>query len=166
MIRRNLVLIMLVVLMSWGLVGCGSDLTEPQEVTVQFVNAFFAKSDNGKPTLEERYKTINSVVSITEKGTAIPEQRSDLMRILREADKKGLTGVYFIAENPAEPQSKSFSSQLVKLPKSSFPGAKGENNSVTLEVTLQLKNGDWKIADLREHKSSEKVEWQEVKPFD
>lgn len=156
-----------IALLSIGLSGCGPDLTEPQEVTVEVVEALFAKSEDGEPTVEERYETL--IANMSGKD----DNKKNSMESLRETGKNGMTGVYFIAENPSEPQTESFSSQLVKIPRSSFTEAfrkklGDKEDSLTLVVTLQIKDGDWKVADMNEQREEpkKKVDWIELKPYD
>ena len=102
---KRVVLFFSFALLLIGLSGCGFGSNDPQEVTVEFINAFFAQSKDGKPTAEERYEKLLSIVDDKE-NKVLPGTKVKIMDQLKKAEKEGMTGVYFIAENPAEPQNR------------------------------------------------------------
>lgn len=158
-----------------GLPGCSFDSEGPEDVTIKFINALFVRSKDGKPTAEERFEAILSVFdeSVTDElkeSLDFHEEKDEMLEFLEEVGKKGITGVYFIAENPDEPQTESYSNLWVKIPASSLPEADKRNGeeSAILNIILQRRGEEWKVVDIHDDTESlneKKIDWIEVKPY-
>ena len=160
--RTFFLLIMLLI----GLFGCtDAELTEPQVVVTEVIDAFYAKAPKNRSlSVKERYERIAAHMDVE-------EQKEGVINYLKESEQEGMTGVYYVAENPSEPQTESTSFQLVKLMKSSFPRSAenefGEAESIILGVSLQRIDGEWKIHQMDQSEEPEKkIEWIKVKPYE
>lgn len=160
--RTFFLLIMLLI----GLFGCtDAELTEPQVVVTEVIDAFYAKAPKNRSlSVKERYERIAAHMDVE-------EQKEGVINYLKESEQEGMTGVYYVAENPSEPQTESTSFQLVKLIKSSFPRSAenefGEAESIILGVSLQRIDGEWKIHQMDQSEEPEKkIEWIKVKPYE
>jgi hypothetical protein len=143
--------------------GCNAELSEPQVVVTKVVDAFYAQPpQKDGMSVEARYNIIASYMDVE-------EQKEGVMNYLKESEKSGMTGAYYIADNPAESQTATSNFQLVKLMKSSFSRSAesefGEAEYVILGVTLQKVDGEWKILEMDQiEEPKEKISWIKVKP--
>jgi uncharacterized UPF0160 family protein len=155
--------------------GCFGGLDDAQKASATYINAFFAKSE--KPTAEERYQKIVSVVSANyDNSPADPENTSEALNFIQKQMFNGISTPYFIADNPKQPQSDTRRVVIVRFPKGTFTedvfsGGSDEDSYVNFVIN---KEGDeWKIIDMddlnsedREAMKREKIEWNEVEPTD
>ncbi len=163
---RGIFYILILLFSFFFLSGCDhTELSEPQVAVIKVVDAFYAqppKKDG--PDVEERYKIIASYMDVE-------EQKEGVMNYLKESEKSGMTGAYYIAENPEKSQTATSNFQLVKLMKSSFSrSAESEfldQDYVVLGVSLQKVDGEWKILEMDQiEEPKEEISWIKVKPYD
>lgn len=158
--------------------GCFGGLDGAQETSVTFLNSYFAKST--EPTAEERYKKMSSLVSNKFEDSLLqPKYKANLIKIIQKFRLKGVSKPYFIADNPADPQTETRRSIIIRFPKGTFAeaneviGITGKNDKADAEeyaiLTLNKEADSWKIIDLENLDKKiqvNKIEWKEVEPTD
>ncbi|WP_028777765.1 hypothetical protein [Shimazuella kribbensis] len=156
--------------------GCFGGLNDAQKTSATYFNTLFAKSE--KPSAEERYQKLISVVSSTvEGGPATPENKDEIMENILKMMVNGITKTYYIADNPKEPQSDTRRSVIVRFPKGTFNeannalgGDSGQEEDAYITIILNKEGEEWKIIDIQDDDTEsilqQKIDWLEVEPTD
>ncbi|RAL24323.1 hypothetical protein [Thermoflavimicrobium daqui] len=126
--------------------GC-SNLSDPQQVTVEYVNAI-VKEDLQIAEREETVVSLSATNATPEVKDIIEEVKKVKQNSQDYTGKNWLIGSYFIAQNPFEPETESYSSQIVHIPASSYKKAK--RRDLYLFFRLIKGNGEWKIFDFQD----------------
>lgn len=148
--------------------GCFGGLDDAHETAATYVNSIYTKTNT--PTAEKRYQKIVSTFSPNAEVNP-SKHKEDIIKVIMESTAKGLTQLYYIADNPNEPQSDTRRSVVVRIPLGTFPMVDSNKNEDSyLGLIITKEGNDWKILDFKnvdaEKLSQGSIEWHEVEPTD
>ncbi|WP_028777764.1 hypothetical protein [Shimazuella kribbensis] len=158
--------------------GCSffGGLDDAQEASATYLNSFFSKSD--KPSAEERYQQIVSVVSVSnQEFSAKPQYKADILKAIRKFMISGVSKPYYLADYPKEPHTDTRKSIIVRFPKGTFNEAnkafaeENESDEEAYRMVVVNKEGEnWKVVQVKEIDKKDvvqaNIDWIEVSPTD